>query len=89
MPSVFFLVLGEDQNVIKVGNTGMIPILSQDMVDKILKRGQSVAQTKGHQDVFVVAIASPEDCLPFVALFHTDMGKGISKVNNGEDLGLA
>jgi hypothetical protein len=40
---VFFLILEEDQNVVKIGNADMVNVLSQAVVDKMLERGWCIA----------------------------------------------
>ncbi len=43
MLSVFFLVLGENQNVVEVGGVSTVDVLLHDVVDKALECGWSVA----------------------------------------------
>src|SRR5277367_470544 len=57
----------EDKDIIKINNTKDIEEFTKTIVSISLKRCRGVSQTKGHDKVFEVTIASTEGGFVFIA----------------------
>lgn len=85
MADVFVEHLGKDEDVIQ--KQGMVQHTLQDIDDQCLKKRQGISQTKGHDQVFVVASGGVECHLPAVPLPDTDQMVGVAQIQLGEKAG--
>ena len=60
----------------------------KSILDESLKSGGSVSKSKGHNEVFIGAIARTKGCFPFVPRGNADIVVARSKVEFGKNLGL-
>jgi hypothetical protein len=60
---------------------------AEDMVHEALEGGESVTQTKGHDQKLIVALMSVKGCLGNFGLFHTYLVIARSKIKFGKELG--
>ncbi len=81
---LFAFIFGVDEEVIEVYYDENVELLCLDLVDIILKCGQCVGQSKGHHLVLKMAIAGPENRLPFVAFLDPHLMVGIDQIELGE-----
>ncbi len=82
---VFYaLVLGVDEDVIKVHYDENVELLYRDLVDITQEYGRCVGQSKGHHLVLKMAIAGPKGCLPFVAFSDLYSIISIGQIKLGE-----
>jgi hypothetical protein len=75
---VFVFVLGKHHDVVKIGHTGAVDVLPQDVVHKVLKGSRCIARAEGHQEVFVVTISCPKGSFPLLSFSHADLLECIS-----------
>ena len=80
----FALVLGVDKDVIEIHYHKNVKLLCQDLVDITLERDRCIGQSKRHNLVLEVAIASPESRLLFVAFSDPHLIVGIGQVELGK-----
>ena len=71
MASVFFLRVGVDEYVVKVHQYTNIEQVAEDVIHEVLESGRCIGESKRHYVPFKGAVASPESCLPFVALLDS------------------
>ncbi len=81
---LFALVLSIDENVIEVHYYKNVELFCQDLVDKALEYGPCVGQSKRHDLIFEVAIASPEGRFLLIAFPDPHSMVGIDQVKLGE-----
>ena len=61
---------GIDKNIIYINNDKNIKILKQDLINIILKTGQSVRELKRHYLVLKVTVLSLKSLFQFIAFFY-------------------
>ena len=66
----FAWVFGVDKDVIKVNNDKNMKFVGHDFVNIALETGRCIGQPKRHYSVHEVPVSSPENRLPFIALFY-------------------
>ena len=81
MVSVFFLRVGVDEYVIKVHQYTNIEQVAKDIIHEVLESSGCIGESRRHYVPFEGAIASPESCLPFVALSDSDQMVGVPEVD--------
>ena len=81
MPSVFFLRVGVDENVIEVHQYTNIKQVTKDVIHEALESGGCIGESERHYVPFKGAVASLESCLPFIALSDLDQMVGMPEVN--------
>ncbi len=81
---LFTLILGVDEDVIKVHYHEDVELLCQDLVDIALEYGRYAGQSKRHYLVLEMAIAGLESRLPFVSFPNPDLMVGIGQIKLGE-----
>ena len=64
------LVLGIDENIIRINNNENIKFFGQDLIDIILETGWYIRELQRHYLVLKVAESSPEGFFPFIAFFY-------------------
>jgi len=84
---MFLFVGREDKDIVKVNYTEYVNIALERSVNVGLERGRGISQTKGHDKIFVVTIASSESSFPFVTLSNPDSIISFLHVEPGEELG--
>ncbi len=85
---LFAFVLGVDKDVIEIHYYENVELLCQHLVDVTLKRGRCVGQSKKHDLIFEVTIASFEGRLLFVAFPDPYSIVGIGQIKLGETSSL-
>ncbi len=80
----FCLVLGVDEDIIRVYNVKNIELLRQDLVDVSLKRDRCVGQSERHYLVLEVAVLVLEDCFLFVTFSDPHLIIGVGEVKLGK-----
>ena len=80
----FTLAFSINENIIKVHYHKNVELLCQDLADIILERGRYVGQSKKHDLVFEVAIASLKGRLLFVPFLNPYSMIGISQIKLDE-----
>ncbi len=81
---LFAFAFDIDEDVIEVHYHKNIELLCQDLIDIVLKHGQCVGQSKSHNLVLKVAIASPEGRLLFIAFPNPHSMISIGQIELGE-----
>ena len=56
MSSVFFSGVAVDQNIINVRGAKNVQVVSQSVIDVVLKRQRCISKTKRHDKVFIELI---------------------------------
>ena len=74
---MFLFVSREDKDIVKVNYTEYVNIALERTVDICLERGRGISQTKGHDEVFVVAISYTKGCFPLVSFAYSDPMVGV------------
>ncbi len=85
---LFAFTFSIDEDVIKVHYHKNVKLVYQDLVDIALKYGRYVSQSKKHDLVLKVVIASPEDRLPFVTFPDPHLMIGIGLIELSETSSL-
>ena len=62
-------------------------MFSESVIDKLLKGGRSIGESKGHDQIFKESISGSEGSFPFITFLDSDEVVGSSQINVGEDLG--
>ena len=81
MPSVFFLGVGVDENVIEVHQYTNIEQVTKDVIHEALESSGRIGESERHYAPFKGAVASLESRLPFIALSDLDQKVGMPEVN--------
>ena len=74
---MFLFVSREDKDIIKVNYIEYINIALERTVDICLEGGRGIGQTKGYNEIFVVAILCSKGCFPLVSFAYSDPMVGI------------
>jgi len=80
---------GEDEDVIEIDNDGNIQKVDEDLVDEGLERCRSVGESKGHHQIFEMAIACAKRCFPLVPFGNADSMVSFTEIKLGKDLSAA
>ena len=73
-----------NKDVVQIGDTEFVEEFAQDVVNIGLKGCWSVAETKGHDQIFEVTISGAESCFVFIAFSNTHSMKGVTNVHTSE-----
>ena len=74
---VFLFVGREDKDIIKVNYTEYVNVALERTVDICLERGRGIGQTKGHNEIFVVAISRSKGRFPLVSFAYSNPIVGV------------
>ena len=69
---MFLFVGREDKDIVKVNYTEYINVALEYTVDICLEGGRGISQTKGHNEIFVVAISRSKGRFPLVSFAYSD-----------------
>ena len=72
MPLMLRWLFREDQYVIQIYHIRYIYQPGQGPIDVRLKGGRGIGQTKWHDKVLKVTVASAKRCLPYITALDTD-----------------
>ena len=75
---IFYFAFWEDKDVVKVYYIEYINVATKSAVNIGLKGGRGISQTKGYDEVFIVAISRPKGGLPFVSFPYLYSVVGVS-----------
>ncbi len=81
---LFALALSINENIIEIHYYKDVELLGQDLVDITLKHGRCISQSKRYDLVLEMAIAGPEDRLPFIAFSDPHSMVDIGQIELGE-----
>ena len=87
MLDVVFLVVREDQDVIKVDDNKLVHDILEDVIDKVLEAGGRIHETETHDEGLEKTLGRGEGGFPFIPLPDPDVVVTPSDVKLGEDAG--
>src|SRR4051794_35677773 len=87
MVAVGFEVRTIDQDIVEVNYDAVVEERAEDIVDKMLEGGRSVAEAKRYYSEFIVTVACTKSCLWYVIVLNTDLVVVRAEVEFGEYLG--
>ena len=73
MSFVFFLTVGEDQNIIEVYYNTVVQKVPEDFIHKMLECGWGIGETKRHDSCFKESVLGAECGFPFVTFLDPDI----------------
>ena len=76
----FSLILDIDENIVQVYNNRDVKFFYQNLVNIVLKNGQSIGQLERHYLIFEMAITSPKNCFSFITFSDLHSMIGISEI---------
>ncbi|MBW0474019.1 hypothetical protein O181_013734 [Austropuccinia psidii MF-1] len=85
MSDMFFLLFGKDNDVIQIKHKINIKKIIKNIIDKILKRGTRIGESKWHNQVLITVIFSSEFCQMLITLLDSEKVICTTKINLGED----
>lgn len=88
MRAVFHQGIGVDEDVIDVSVAEDVKVLAENVIDEMLEGCVGIGEAEWNNQVFVVAKAGAEDCLPFFPIGHANKVVGASEVQLGNHLAL-
>ena len=74
---VFLFVGREDKDIVKVNYIEYVNVALERTVDICLEGGRGISQTKGYDEIFVVAISRLKGCFPLVSFAYSDPMVGV------------
>lgn len=77
---VFFKCIGEDEDVIEVGDAELIEKVAYSVVGVSLEGARGTGRAKWHNEVFEETVAGTESCFVFIAFGNSDEVKGVAEV---------
>ena len=89
MFGMFLLRVRVDKNVVQVGDSCLVQVCSDDIVDQCLTCCWCVCESEWHNQILVVSVSGSEDCLPFFSFFHVYQVVYFFQVQLGKDCSLA
>ncbi|MBW0575632.1 hypothetical protein O181_115347, partial [Austropuccinia psidii MF-1] len=81
---MFFCRFGKGYNVIQINHNIKIKKILEDIIDKILKGGRSVGESKRHDQVLKAAICSSKSCQMLITLLDSEKVICTTQINLGE-----
>jgi hypothetical protein len=77
-----------DENIIKVGCTEHIKVVTDAIVDKMLEGGWRVGEAERHYRIFEMLVTHTEGCFLFLPLSHSYLFIPFAKIEFGIPLGF-
>ncbi len=81
-------VFSIDQDVIQIYYNKDIKFFNKDLVDVILKTGQYIRKTKGHDLVLKITVSDIKGRLPLIIFSNSHLIISTSEIQMGKSLGL-
>ena len=75
---MFYFAFREDKDVVKVYYIEYVNIAIKSVVNIGLEGSRGIGQTKGYNEVFIVAISRPKGGLPLVSFLYSYSVVGVS-----------
>ena len=89
MFGMFLLRVRVDKNVVQVGDSCLVQVCSDNVVDQCLTCCWCVCESEWHNQILVVSVSGSEGCLPFFSFFHVYQVVYSFQVQLGKDCSLA
>ena len=83
MSLVRLLVLGVDEDVVKVYDNAHIQEVCKNAINKPLESSGGISEAKGHHQPLIGAVACAEGSLPLIARSNVDKVVGMVEINFG------
>ena len=78
---MFLFISRENKDIVKVNYIEYVNVALERIIDIGLERGRGISQTKGYNEIFVVAISRSKGRFPLVSFAYSDLMVGIPKVD--------
>jgi hypothetical protein len=85
---IFLEGVAVDENIVKVGCTEHVQVVTNAIVDKVLEGGWGVGEAERHYRIFEMPVTRTKGCFPFFTLSHLDLVIPLAKVKFGVPLGF-
>jgi hypothetical protein len=87
MLNMFFMnIVSVNKNIVQIGDTEFVEKFVQDIIDVRLEDCWSVAEIKGHDQIFKVIVSDAESCFVFVVFSNIYSMKDVMNVHVSEFL---